>query len=108
MVRPHRTARESTDRQPVGQLAPWDVPPQQQMQHVPQEEEPFEIELVVLGSPGAQGTPDEEEQQQQDNDEGKDNEEYSPLSDTEGEKLYRDVEEIESFGAEAPVPTGRL
>jgi hypothetical protein len=70
--------------------------------------EPFEIELVVPGSPVAQGTPDEEEQQQQDHDEDKDNEEYSPLSDTEGKKLYRDTEEIESFEAEALVPTGRL
>jgi hypothetical protein len=77
-------------------------------QHVPQEEEPFEIELVVPGSPAAQGTPDEEEQQQEDHDKDKDDEEYSPLSDTEGVKLYRDTEEIESFGAEAPVPAGRL
>jgi hypothetical protein len=35
-------------------------------------------------------------------------EEYSPLSNTEGEKLYRDAKEMESFGAEALVPTGRL
>jgi hypothetical protein len=30
------------------------------------------------------------------------------LSDTEGEKLYRDADEIESFEAEALVSTGRL
>jgi hypothetical protein len=30
------------------------------------------------------------------------------LSDNEGEKLYRDADERESFGAEAPIPTGRL
>jgi hypothetical protein len=30
------------------------------------------------------------------------------LSDTEGKKLYRDAEEMESFRAEALVPTGRL
>jgi hypothetical protein len=30
------------------------------------------------------------------------------LSDTKGEKLYKNAEEIESFGAEASVPTGRL
>jgi hypothetical protein len=47
---------------------------------------------VVPGSPAAQSTPDEEEQQHQDHDEYKDDEVYSPLSDTEGEKLYRDVE----------------
>jgi hypothetical protein len=62
---------------------------------------------VVPGSPVAQGTPNEEEQQQQDHNEDRDNEEYSPLSDTDGEKLYRDAEEIESFRAEAPVPAGR-
>jgi hypothetical protein len=31
-----------------------------------------------------------------------------PLSETEIEKVYRDADEVESFGAEAPVPTGRL
>jgi hypothetical protein len=31
-----------------------------------------------------------------------------PLSDTKVEKMYCDVNEVESFGAEAPVPTGRL
>jgi hypothetical protein len=36
------------------------------------------------------------EQQQQHHDKDKDDEEYSPLSDTEGEKLYRDAKEIES------------
>jgi hypothetical protein len=30
------------------------------------------------------------------------------LSDNEGEKLYRDAAERESFGAKAPIPTGRL
>jgi hypothetical protein len=35
-------------------------------------------------------------------------EEYSPLSDSEGEKLYHDAEEFESFRIEAPVPVGRL
>jgi hypothetical protein len=65
---------------------------------------------VVLGSPTAQGTP-AEEQQQQDHDidnEDEDDEEYSPLSDNEGEKLYSDADKRESFGAEAPVSTGRL
>jgi hypothetical protein len=42
------------------------------------------------------------------NNEDEDDEEYSPLSDTEDEKVYRDTEEMESFRAEAPVPTGRL
>jgi hypothetical protein len=30
------------------------------------------------------------------------------VSDREFEKLYQDGDEVESFGAEAPVPTGRL
>jgi hypothetical protein len=67
---------------------------------------------VVPGSPVAQGTPTKEQQQEEEdhdiNNKDEDNEEYSPLSNTEGEKLYRDVEDIESFGAEAPVPTSRL
>ena len=118
MVRPRRTARKSTGRQPTGELAPRDVPPPQEPQpnspqHASEEEEPFEIELVVPGSSAAQGAPTEEEEQQQqedhdDNHADEDDEEYSPLSDTEGEKLYRDAEEVESFGTEAPIPTGRL
>jgi hypothetical protein len=66
---------------------------------------------VVPSSQAAQGAPAEEQQQQEDNDvdnEDEDNEDYCPLSDNEGEKLYRDADERESFGAEAPIPTGRL
>jgi hypothetical protein len=76
-----------------------------------QEEEPFEIELVVPSSPVAQGAPAEEQQQHEDHNvdnEDEDNEEYSPLSDNEGEKVYRDAGERESFGVEAPIPIGRL
>jgi hypothetical protein len=40
--------------------------------------------------------------------EAKTDEEHPPLSDIEAEKLYRDADEVESFGAEAPVLTGRL
>jgi hypothetical protein len=36
--------------------------------HASQEEEPFEIELVVPGSQATQGTPTEEQQQQEDHD----------------------------------------
>jgi hypothetical protein len=32
----------------------------------------------------------------------------TPLSDTEDEKMYRDADEVESFGAKTPVLTGRL
>jgi hypothetical protein len=64
------------------------------------------------GSPVAQGTPAEEQQQQQEDhdidNEDEDNEEYSPFCDNKGEKLYRDADERESFGAEAPTPTSRL
>jgi hypothetical protein len=65
MARTHRTARKSTDRLPVGQLSPRNVPqPQDSQPDLPQEaspeEEPFEIELVVLESPTAQDTPAEE------------------------------------------------
>jgi hypothetical protein len=67
------------------------------------------IELVVPESPTAQGSPVEEQQQPEDHDvEDKADEEYPPPSDTEDEKMYRDVDEVESFGAEAPVPTDRL
>jgi hypothetical protein len=40
--------------------------------------------------------------------EDKSDEEHPPPSDTEAEKLYRDADEVESFGAEAPVLAGRL
>jgi hypothetical protein len=51
-----RTARKSTGRLPVSQLAPQNVPqPQESQADIPQEaspeEEPFEIELVVPESP---------------------------------------------------------
>jgi hypothetical protein len=36
------------------------------------------------------------------------NEEYPPPSDTEDEKMYRDADEVESFGAKALVIAGRL
>jgi hypothetical protein len=42
------------------------------------------------------------------NNEDEDDDEYSPLSDTNGKKVYRDAEEMESFRVEAPVPTGGL
>jgi hypothetical protein len=58
MTRTRRTARKSTDRLPVGQLAPRNVlQPQESQPDAPQEasqkEEPFEIELVVPESPTA-------------------------------------------------------
>jgi hypothetical protein len=87
--------------------------PQESQPDVPQEaspeEEPFEIELVIPESPTAQDSPAEEQQQPGDHDtEDKTNEEHHPPSDTESEKMYRDADEVESFGAEAPVLAGRL
>jgi hypothetical protein len=65
MARTHRTACKSTGQLPVGQLAPRNVPqPQESQPNAPQEasqeEEPFEIELVVPESPTAQDSPAEE------------------------------------------------
>jgi hypothetical protein len=114
MARTHRTAHKSTGRLPVGQLAPRNVPqPQESQPDVPQEasleEEPFEIELVVPESPTAQDSPAEEQQQPKDQDiEDKAIEEYPPSSDAEDEKMYRDANEVESFGVEAPVLADRL
>jgi hypothetical protein len=114
MAHTRRTARKSNGRLPIGQLAPRNVPhPQESQPDVPQEaspeEEPFEIELVIPESPTAQDSPAEEQQQPGDHDtEYKTNEEHPPPSDTESEKVYRDADEVESFGAEAPVLAGRL
>jgi hypothetical protein len=64
---------------------------------------------VVPESPTAQGSPAEEQQQPKDQDvEDKANEEYSPPSDAEDEKMYRDADEVESFGVEALGLAGRL
>jgi hypothetical protein len=67
------------------------------------------IELVVPESPTAQDSPAEEQQQPKDQTvEDKANEEYPPPSNAEDEKMYRDADEVESFGVEAPVLSGRL
>jgi hypothetical protein len=114
MARTRRTARKSTGRLPVGQLAPRNVPqPQESQPDIPQEasseEEPFEIELVVPESPTAQDTPVEEQQQPKDhNTKDKTNEEHPPPSDTEDEKMYRDADEVESFKAKSPILADRL
>jgi hypothetical protein len=113
MARTRRTARKSTGRLPVGQLAPRNVPqPQESQPDIPQEaspeEEPFEIELVVPESPTAQDSP-AEEQQPEDNGIGdKTDGEQPPLSNTEPEKMDRDADEVESFGAESLILTSRL
>jgi hypothetical protein len=67
MARTHRIACKSSGPLPVGQLAPQNVPPPQESQpdipqEASQEEEPFEIELVVSESPTAQDLHAEEQQ----------------------------------------------
>jgi hypothetical protein len=84
MARTHCTARKSTGRLPIDQLAPWNVPqPQESQPDIPQEaspeEEPFKIELVVPESPMAQDSPAEEQQQPGDHDtKDRTNEEHPP------------------------------
>jgi hypothetical protein len=86
--------------------------PQESRPDTPQEAspegDPFEIELVVSESPTAQDSPAEEQQPEDHGIEDKTNEEHPSLSDTEPEKMYRDADEVESFGAESPILTGRL
>jgi hypothetical protein len=132
MVHPRRTACKSTGRLPVGQLAPRDAPPQQEPHHdspqnIPQEEEeePFEVVVVAPEEQEPQGAMAEELQllqdeendannndnhndENHDDDEEEEGEEYTPLSDSENEKLYHDADELKSFGNEAPIPTDRL
>jgi hypothetical protein len=65
---------------------------------------------VVPESPTAQDSPAEEQQHPGDHDteDKKTDEEHPPPTDTEAEKMYRDADEVESFGAESRVITGRL
>jgi hypothetical protein len=108
MARTRRTARKSTGHLPVGQLAPQNVPqPLESQPDLPQEaspcEEPFKIELVVPESPMAQDSPAEEQQLEDHGTEDKTDEEHPSPSDTKPEKMYRDADEVESFGAESPI-----
>jgi hypothetical protein len=86
--------------------------PQESQPDIPQEaspeEEPFEIKLVVPESPTAQDSPAEELQPEDPGTEDKTNEEHPPSSDTKLEKMYRDADEVESFGAESLILAGRL
>jgi hypothetical protein len=86
--------------------------PQESQPDIPQEaspeEEPFEIELVVPESPIAQDSPAKEQQPEDHGTEDKADEEYPPPRDTEPEKMYRDADEVESFGAESPILADRL
>jgi hypothetical protein len=108
-----RTARKSTSRLPIGQLAPRNMPqPPVSQPDIPQEaspeEEPFEIELVVPEILTAQDSPVEEQQPEDHGTGEKTDEEHPPTSDTEPEKMYRDADEVESFRAESPILAGRF
>jgi hypothetical protein len=72
------------------------------------EDEPFEIELVVPESPTAQDSPAEEQQPEDHGTEDKTNEGHPPPSDIKPEKMYRDADEVVSFGAESLILTDRL
>jgi hypothetical protein len=63
---------------------------------------------VVPKSQTAQDSLVEEQQLEDPDTKDKTEEEQHPPSDTEPEKLYRDANEVESFGAESPILTGRL
>jgi hypothetical protein len=113
MAHTRRTTRKSTSRLPVGQLAPRNVPqPQESQPDIPQEasleEEPFEIELVVPESPTAQDSLAEEQQPEDHGTEDKTYEDHPPPSGTEPEKMYRDADKVESFGAESLILADRL
>jgi hypothetical protein len=86
--------------------------PQESQPDIPQEasleEEPFKIELLVPESPTAQDSAAEEQKLEDHGTEDKTNEEHPPSSDTEPEKMYRDVGEVESFEAESPILASRL
>jgi hypothetical protein len=68
----------------------------------------FEKELVVPESPTVQDSPAEEQQPEDHGTEDKTDEEQPPPSDTKPEKMYRDADEVESFGAEYLILTARL
>jgi hypothetical protein len=63
---------------------------------------------VVPESPTTQDSPAEEQQPEDLDTEDKMDEEQLPPRDTEPEKLYRDADEVESFGAESPILASRL
>jgi hypothetical protein len=74
MVRTHHTARKSTGHQPTGQLAPRDMPLQQEPHpDSPQEEEPFEIVVTKPAGEDSQETQpmpqnhDHDQQEEEDN-----------------------------------------
>jgi hypothetical protein len=63
---------------------------------------------VVPEGPTTQDSPAEEQQLEDPSTKDKTDEEQPPPSDTEPEKLYRDADEVESFGAESLILAGKL
>jgi hypothetical protein len=100
------------------------VPPQQEPQpDSPQEEEPFEIVVLVMaGEDSQEAQPmlqyhDHDQQEEEDNEkeeeggnkaEGEEDEDYTPWSNAEKDEIFHDTNEIKTFGDEAPIPTGKL
>jgi hypothetical protein len=109
MARTHHTARKSTNRLPVGQLATQNVPcPQESQpdapQHASQEEEPFVIELVVPESPMAQVSPVGEQQQAEDHDVEDKTDKDSPVDQVHGFFLSKNNSRKSNF----PIFSGNL
>jgi hypothetical protein len=50
----------------------------------------------------------EEEEEEGNKVEGEDDKDYTPLSDTKKDEMFRNADEIKIAGNEAPIPTGRL
>jgi hypothetical protein len=93
MARTRRTARKCTGRQPTGQLAPRNVPPQPEPQpdspqHIPQGEDSFKIVVTVLV-----GEDTQEAQQLPQNDNHDDEEEENNEEDEEEGNKAEDEED---------------
>jgi hypothetical protein len=103
MVRTRRIARKSTGCHPTRQLAPGNVPPQQEP-HLdsPQEDEPFEIMVTVpVGEDSQEAQPmsqnhDHDQQEEENNEkeeeegnkaEGEDDKDYTPWSNAEKDEM---------------------
>jgi hypothetical protein len=127
MARTHRTAWKSNGRQPTSQLSPRNValqpePQHNSPQHVPQGEDSFEIVVTVPAGEDTQEAQqmsqnddhdqreeenNEEEEEEGNKAEGKEDEDCTPWSNVEKDEMFHDVDEIKTFGDEAPIPTGR-
>jgi hypothetical protein len=63
---------------------------------------------VVPRGPTAEDSPADEQQPEDHSTEDRTDEEQPPPSDTEPEKMYRNADKVESFGAESLILAGRL